>query len=290
MIWAPLTKSPNCASQSTSASGAAIRVAVLETDRRVLGERRVVHLERGGRVGEVLDRRVALGRVRIVEDEVTVRERAALSVLSREPDRDALDEQAGVGERLGLPPVDPAVDDGVAAPLELARQLRVDREVLGDGEKLGVQLAQAISRDRGDDPLRRGRLREGRRFRRAGCRSVLERRLQTLVGRTEHLADPRLERSRVVCADRPLRGQPLRELLAHGRMCIDVMGHERLRIGGLVLLVVTEAAVADEVDDDVVAEPARKASARRIAEIAASGSSAFTWMIGMSKPFARSLE
>ena len=34
----------------------------------------------------------------------------------------------------------------------------------------------------------------------------------------------------------------------------------------------------------------RNASASRIAEIAPSGSSAFTWMIGLSKPFARSLE
>src|SRR6478672_686450 len=34
----------------------------------------------------------------------------------------------------------------------------------------------------------------------------------------------------------------------------------------------------------------RNARARRTAEIAASGSSALTWMIGASKPFARSLE
>jgi len=34
----------------------------------------------------------------------------------------------------------------------------------------------------------------------------------------------------------------------------------------------------------------RNASASRTAEIAASGSSALTWMIGASNPFARSLE
>ena len=44
--------------------------------------------------------------------------------------------------------------------------------------------------------------------------------------------------------------------LAHRRVPLDLLDHERLRVGGLVLLVVAEAAVADEVDDDVVAEAA----------------------------------
>ena len=46
-ICAPLTKSPNCASHSTSASRRGDRVAVLEADARVLRERRVEDLERG---------------------------------------------------------------------------------------------------------------------------------------------------------------------------------------------------------------------------------------------------
>ena len=37
-------------------------------------------------------------------------------------------------------------------------------------------------------------------------------------------------------------------------MRVDLLDHQRLRVRGLVLLVVTEAAVADEVDDDVLAE------------------------------------
>src|SRR5436305_9534473 len=52
------------------------RVAVLEAERGELGERRVVDLERGMRVGEVLDRRVGLAVARVVEYEVAVRERA----------------------------------------------------------------------------------------------------------------------------------------------------------------------------------------------------------------------
>ena len=68
---------------------------------------------------QVLDRRVALAGVRVVEDEVAVRERAALGVLAGEPDRDALDEQAGERERLGLAPVDAALLERRRAPLEL---------------------------------------------------------------------------------------------------------------------------------------------------------------------------
>ena len=85
--------------------------------------------------------------------------------------------------------------------------------------------------------------------------------------------------------------EPLRVQLAHGRVRGDRGGEQRLRVGGLVLLVVPVPAVADEVDDDVVRRSGAGRRARAgSAEIAASGSSALTWMIGTSKPFARSLE
>ena len=45
-----------------------------------------------------------------------------------------------------------------------------------------------------------------------------------------------------------------RVLLAHRRPCLDLRDHQRLGVGRLVLLVVAEAPVADQVDDDVVAE------------------------------------
>ena len=49
-------------------------------------------------------------------------------------------------------------------------------------------------------------------------------------------------------------GEPGSVLLAHGRVLLDQLVHERLRVARLVALVVPEAAVADEVDDDVVVE------------------------------------
>ena len=85
------------------------RVAVLEAERRVLRERRVVDLERGVRPGQVLDRGDGLAGARVVEHEVAVRERAALGVLAREADRDPVLEQRRERERLRLAPVDPAV-------------------------------------------------------------------------------------------------------------------------------------------------------------------------------------
>ena len=46
---------------------------------------------------------------------------------------------------------------------------------------------------------------------------------------------------------------------ADARMLVDQLVHERLGVARLVALVVTEAPVADEVDDDVVVEPLPKA-------------------------------
>src|SRR5207249_2921182 len=82
------------------------RVAVLETHAGGLGERRVVDLERGRRLAQTLDRGVDLSGLGVVQYQVAVREGAALGVLAGEPDRDALDQQAGERQLLRLAPVD----------------------------------------------------------------------------------------------------------------------------------------------------------------------------------------
>ena len=111
------------------------RVAVLEPERGVLRERRVVDLE--GRVGlvEALHRREALARLGVVEDEVPVRERSALGVLAGQPDRDPLDEQAREREPLRVAPVDAAVVERLEALVELRLQLRVHGEAVGDAQR-----------------------------------------------------------------------------------------------------------------------------------------------------------
>ena len=60
--------------------------------------------------------------------------------------------------------------------------------------------------------------------------------------------------SRLVLGEDALVDELGRVELADGRLRGDLRDHQRLRVRGLVLLVVAEAAVADEVDDDVVAE------------------------------------
>src|SRR6478735_9209931 len=76
-------------------------------------------------------------------------ERAALGVLAGQADRDALDQQRRERERFALRPVDAALGpDVVALLLQLLDELRVDREAVGRGQQLGVELAQAVGRDR----------------------------------------------------------------------------------------------------------------------------------------------
>ena len=81
-----------------------------------------------------------------------------------------------------------------------------------------------------------------------------DRRLQPLVRRAElglHLVE---DGGCLLGADDAFLDELRRVLLAHGRLRRDLRDHQRLGVGGLVLLVVAEAAVADQVDDDVVAE------------------------------------
>ena len=83
-----------------------------------------------------------------------------------------------------------------------------------------------------------------------------ERRPKAVVRLAEPGSDGLDLRRGLVLAEDPLADELSRVELAHRRVALDLGGHDRLRVRGLVLLVVAEAAVADEVDDDVVAEAA----------------------------------
>ena len=228
------------------------RVAVLETETRILGERRVEHLEGRVRFVEMLHRRERLSGVHVVEHEVALGKRAALRILAGQPHGDPVDEQRGVGERFSLTPVDATFGDRSAAPLELARELRVNGEVVGRAQQLVVQLDQPVGRDSGRDlGCRRTRDLTVR----IDLRSACQRGTQTLVRRAKRHFDLCDELVGFLRREDSLGDQLLLVELAHARMRVDLLDHQRLGVGRFVLLVVTEPAVADEVDHDVLSEP-----------------------------------
>ena len=179
-----------------------------------------------------------------------MREGAALGVLSREADRNPVLEEGRKGESLGVPPVDTAVSQALAPAIELPCELRVDLESVGHLEQLVAELEQTIGRDRRHDRGARVRLRRGLRTRNRRRKARAE-----LVMRGAELGERVLEHAcRVVRAHHALRRQPRAIRLAHRHLLVDALGLERLRVRRLVLLVVAEAAVADEIHDDVVPE------------------------------------
>ena len=152
-------------------------------------------------------------------------------------------------------PAPPPVER-LAAAVELFDELRVDGEAVGHAQQLLAQLAQARGRHRRLD-LRAGRAVE---LVLAGVGSSLvlggggDLRLQPLVQQRQvvpHLLRLALD---LLLGDHAFGDQPVRPQLGDALLGLDLRVHLRLRVGGLVGLVVAEAAVADQVDQDVVAE------------------------------------
>ncbi len=186
-------------------------------------------------------------------------EGAALAVLPGEPHRRALDQQRPEGQRLGQRPVDRAVlGDRLASPLEQRLQLRVHLEAAGTRASPSATCARRSIGTPVSDRLlgsacarSRPTGRAARRARRASADRVLIicERLAEL--RVQILFDPR----HVVLAQdaRGSAASPCRACRSGGVLA-DLLVEQRLREARLVALVVAVAAVADEVDHDVVAE------------------------------------
>ena len=155
-------------------------------------------------------------------------------------------------QRFRVRPLDAAVGpDGLAAAFELLLELRVHREPLRHEQQLVVQRGEQLGADRRfrlGDRLRRDALRllAGPAFGEAG----LERLLNLLQSRGRGVGR-RLGRGGVHDA---LAGQLLGVALADGGGLADALVHQRLRVRRLVALVVTVAAIADDVDHDVAVE------------------------------------
>src|SRR5439155_2082022 len=81
-------------------------------------------------------------------------ERAALRVLTCQPDRRPLDDERSERQRLGVRPFDPALGERATPALQLAQQFGVDAEAPRHGEQLFIEAREDLAGDG------RGRLRD----------------------------------------------------------------------------------------------------------------------------------
>ena len=143
IVWAPLTKSPNCASQSTSASGPLDRVAVLEAHRRELATAasrrpRTGPGRRPGTAAASTPRRCCWSCSTACRWTNVPRRR----VLAGQPHRASLQQQRAEGEQLAHRPVDAALAaSSRRAAASSGAQLRVHGEALG---RRDVRVADAL--------------------------------------------------------------------------------------------------------------------------------------------------
>ena len=181
-------------------------------------------------------------------------EGAALRILAGDADRRALGQQRRERERLGEPPIGLAVgaERGLAA-IELPCEFRVGREALRKRDDLVVPARELAGGDARLDERVLGRRRRG--TLRTGVFGALAA-FDGVVGLGDALAGSGDHRGRIVGLDDAVRDQVLRVQLPDGRVALDALVHLRLRVRRLVGLVVTEAAIADDVDDRVAPKAA----------------------------------
>ncbi len=228
------------------------RVAVLEADDGDLREGAVVDRERGLRLREMLQRHVGLIGFYVVEGRVALGEGPPRRVLSGEPDRGAVLQERAERERLGVAPIY-LVAVAVQLPAVLPEEppeLRVRVEALRGFQKGLVDPHEPLGRDcRLRDLDERGvglvgdRVLLGELFVIRLFADFLHLRHDVF----DHLVGLALLEDAAIL-------QRLGPDLAHGRMVVDDLVHLRLRVCRLVALVVAEAAVADEVDHEVLGE------------------------------------
>lgn len=232
--------------------GVAQGVAVLEADRGVLAQRRVVHREPARVLRADVVQRGVLDRVDPVDDDrVTLGEGAATRILTGQAHIVALVDQRTEGEQLGEGPVDLALVGHLATLLQHRLHARVHVETVGSVQERVADALQHRLVHRGDDGG--GHL-----------LIVLDRlrRLGNVLLQLADLVEHALQLTLVVAqrvlgllhGDVATADQRFGVGLTDRTLGVDDVVHLRLGHRGVVALVVPAAAVADEVDDDVLAE------------------------------------
>ena len=214
--------------------------------------------KRPGGAGDAGEGGEALARLGVEEHGVAVAEGAAAHVLPGDAHRGLVGEERRVGQHLAGAPVEglaahhrrvPGVEDG--------EHLGVGGEALGQLEEARGELADALGAHRGGH-LGRGRVEAAAVARPHAAHGVGHRReaalLHVVEGGGEGLAALDHDLVGAVLGDVAHLEEALHVHLAHRRLAVDGLVHERLGVARLVALVVAVAAVAVHVDDDVHAE------------------------------------
>ena len=183
-------------------------------------------------------------------------ERTPLGVLTGQSDRQALGQERRERERLGVGPQHAPVGmlERLAPLLELLGELGVNHESVWHRQELLAEHPEPLCRDRRLDFRRRGAVElvlAGLGLDVAGGGDPL---LERLMRVAQDRPDVVGHLGRVLLGDHSLVDQLPGEQLSHRRVLLDHLVHRWLRVGGLVGLVVPEAPVADQVDEDVVPE------------------------------------
>src|SRR5262245_49177437 len=231
-------------------------VPVLEAEHGLFRQHRVDDFERRLAFGQVLERGVFLLVLLVHQHGMALGEGAALGVLAREPDAEALDEQRAVSERLGGGPIDPlAVLDHLAARRHDADNGLVRGKGLGERGELAADFAQDIECDAGIAAPRPflGMADAGP----SAVEPIGAVRPVAFAGREllfEQAAELGLHGVDLVPREQVFGDELPRVDFDRARMLGDAPIHQGLGEGGLVGLVVAEAPVAEHVDDDRLAE------------------------------------
>ena len=232
------------------------RIAVLIAKHRLFGEKRVDDFIVCLAFAQIVERRVARARFLIDEVAVALREGAAPGILTREADRETLIEQGRKGKMFCRRPIEALAGlDRFAAAIDDPAKRLVNVDILRDRRDRLAELFQLLDRNAGlaaaliilrqaeafpftIQPVGLGGFE---------CLAIVK-------GLVEEVLEILDLRGNFVLGHQALLNEAGSIDLTGRLMALDLGVHDRLGEHRFVTLIVAEPAIAEHVDDDVLAE------------------------------------